>query len=194
LFAGIAGEARARRAAEALLSEDSFSGWGVRTVSAAECWFNPMSYHNGSVWPHDNAIIAAGLSRYGRTDFALEILNGLLDATAFLDLQRLPELFCGFERRPGEGPTQYPVACAPQAWAAGAVFMLLQAALGVTVDATTSTISFAHPRLPDSLAHLHIGSLAVGNASVDLVCTRHAHDVDVTVMRRKGEVRVMVVK
>jgi glycogen debranching enzyme len=194
LFAGIAQEARARRVAEALLSEESFSGWGVRTVSAAESWFNPMSYHNGSVWPHDNALIAAGLSRYGRTDFALTILNGLLDATAFLELQRLPELFCGFDRRPGEGPTQYPVACAPQAWAAGAVFMLLQAALGVTLDATTGTISLAHPRLPDSLEHLHIGNLAVGGASVDLVCTRHAHDVDVTVMRRKGDVRVVVVK
>jgi glycogen debranching enzyme len=194
LFAGIAREDRAKRAAETLLSPESFSGWGVRTVSAGESWFNPMSYHNGSVWPHDNAIIAAGLSRYGRTELALTILNGLLDATAFLELQRLPELFCGFERRPGEGPTQYPVACAPQAWASGAVFMLLQASLGLTVDATAHTVSLAHPRLPESIAHIHIGNLAVGAASVDLVCTRHAHDVDVTVLRRRGDVRVMVVK
>jgi glycogen debranching enzyme len=194
LYAGIAREDRAKRAAEMLLAPDSFSGWGVRTVSASECWFNPMSYHNGSVWPHDNAIIASGLSRYGRTDLALTILNGLLDSSSFLELQRLPELFCGFDRRPGEGPTLYPVACSPQAWSAGAVFMLLQAALGVTVDATAHTVSLSGPRLPESIAHLHIGNLSVGSASVDLVCTRHAHDVDVTVLRRKGDVRVMVVK
>jgi glycogen debranching enzyme len=194
LFAGIAREDRARRAADALVSPDMFSGWGVRTLSSSESWFNPMSYHNGSVWPHDNAIIAAGLSRYGRTDLALTILNGLLDSTAFLELQRLPELFCGFDRRAGEGPTLYPVACSPQAWAAGTVFMLLQASLGLTVDATAHTVSLSHPRLPESIAHLHIGNLTVGAASVDLVCTRHAHDVDVTVLRRKGDVRVMVVK
>jgi glycogen debranching enzyme len=194
LYAGIAREDRAKRAAETLLSPDAFSGWGVRTVSASESWFNPMSYHNGSVWPHDNSIIAAGLSRYGRTDLALTILNGLLDATGFLELQRLPELFCGFDRRPGEGPTLYPVACSPQAWAAGAVFLLLQASLGLAVDATAHTVSLSHPRLPESIAHLHIGNLSVGAASVDLVCTRHAHDVDVTVLRRKGDVRVTVVK
>ncbi len=194
LYAGIARDDRAKRAADILVAPDSFSGWGVRTVSASETWFNPMSYHNGSVWPHDNAMIAAGLSRYGRTDLALTILNGLLDATAFLELQRLPELFCGFDRRPGEGPTQYPVACSPQAWAAGAVFMLLQATLGMNVDATAHTVSLSSPRLPESISHLHIGGLTVGTASVDLVCTRHAHDVDVTVLRRKGDVRVMVVK
>jgi glycogen debranching enzyme len=194
LYAGIARDDRAKRAADMLLAPDSFSGWGVRTVSATECWFNPMSYHNGSVWPHDNAIIASGLSRYGRTDLALTILNGLLDSTAFLELQRLPELFCGFDRRPGEGPTLYPVACSPQAWSAGSVFLLLQAALGLTVDATAHTVSLSNPRLPESIAHLHIGNLSVGTSSVDLVCTRHAHDVDVTVLRRKGDVRVMVVK
>ncbi len=194
LYAGIAKEDRAKLAAETLMGVDAFSGWGVRTVSALETWFNPMSYHNGSVWPHDNAIIAAGLSRYGRTDLALAILNGLLDATPFLELQRLPELFCGFERRHGEGPTLYPVACSPQAWAAGAVFMLLQAVLGLSVDATARTVSLSHPRLPESIAHLHIGHLSVGSASVDLVCTRHAHDVDVSVLRRKGDVRVLVVK
>jgi len=194
LYSGIARDDRAKRAADMLLAPDSFTGWGVRTVSANEVWFNPMSYHNGSVWPHDNAIIASGLSRYGRTDLALTIMNGLLDTTSFLELQRLPELFCGFDRRPGEGPTLYPVACSPQAWAAGAVFLLLQAALGLTVDATAHTVSLSSPRLPESISHLHIGNLSIGTASVDLVCTRHAHDVDVTVLRRKGDVRVMVVK
>src|SRR5262249_43161444 len=122
LYTGIATRPHALRVAEQLLSVDSFSGWGVRTVTSGESRYNPMSYHNGSVWPHDNAIIASGLARYGLKIAAGRILAGLFDASLFVDLRRLPELFCGFDRRPGEGPTLYPVACAPQAWSAGAPF------------------------------------------------------------------------
>jgi glycogen debranching enzyme len=194
LAAGIARRDRGRKVAETLVREDAFSGWGVRTVAAAETFFNPMSYHNGSVWPHDNAIIAAGLAAYRRTDLALAVLQGLFDATTFLELQRLPELFCGFDRRPGEGPTLYPVACSPQAWAAGAVFMLLQSMLGLQLDAPTRTVTFTQPRLPESIAHIHIGGLTVGPGTLDLVCARHAHDVNVTVLRRQGDVQLIVVK
>ena len=194
LIAGLPREDRAQRAAETLVAPDSFSGWGVRTVSAREVFFNPMSYHNGSVWPHDSAIVAAGLARYKRTDLALAILQGLFDATTHLEWHRLPELFCGFDRRPGVGPTSYPVACAPQAWAAGAAFMLLQATLGLEVDATERTVYFTRPRLPEAISHLHIGGLTVGDGSLDLVCSRHAHDVDVSVFGRTGDVRVVVVK
>jgi glycogen debranching enzyme len=157
-------------------------------------FFNPMSYHNGSVWPHDSAIVAAGLARYRRTDLALAVLQGLFEATTHLEWHRLPELFCGFERRAGVGPTSYPVACSPQAWAAGAAFMLLQSALGLDIDATTRTVHFVQPHLPESLAHLHIGGLRVGEGSIDLVCSRHAHDVDISVFGRTGDVRVVVVK
>jgi glycogen debranching enzyme len=194
LFAGLPREDRALRTAETLVASDSFSGWGVRTVSSREVFFNPMSYHNGSVWPHDSAIVAAGMARYKRTDLALAILQGLFDATTHLEWHRLPELFCGFERRPGVGPTSYPVACAPQAWAAGAAFMLLQAALGLDLDATTRTVYFTRPRLPEAVSHLHIGGLRVGDGSLDLVCSRHAHDVDISVFGRTGDVRVVVVK
>ena len=119
LFTGIADRERARRVANVLLSQESFSGWGVRTVAAGEARYNPMSYHNGSIWPHDNALIAQGLAHYGLKEGVLRILTGLFEASTFLDLHRLPELFCGFERRPGEGPTLYPVACSPQSLVGG---------------------------------------------------------------------------
>ncbi|HKW86823.1 MAG TPA: amylo-alpha-1,6-glucosidase, partial [Nitrospiraceae bacterium] len=135
LFTGIASQERARCIADSLLGKDFFSGWGIRTVAASEARFNPMSYHNGSVWPHDNALIAIGLARYGLKESVLKIMTGLFDASLLVDLHRLPELFCGFVRRPGESPTLYPVACAPQAWSAASVFMLLQACLGLTIHA-----------------------------------------------------------
>ncbi|HEY2945844.1 MAG TPA: amylo-alpha-1,6-glucosidase, partial [Vicinamibacteria bacterium] len=194
LFSGIASPERAARAAHTLLHEDSFSGWGVRTVSASELRYNPMSYHNGSIWPHDNAMIAAGFARYGMTEHILPILRGLFDASGFLELHRMPELFCGFKRRPGEGPTLYPVACSPQAWAAGAVFMLLQACLGLTVDGPRRQIVFARPRLPEFLQTVTILGLKVGEAAVDLALQRHPHDVSINVLRREGPVEIINVK
>src|SRR5699024_5281723 len=135
LFTGIASPERAARVAQALLDQRSFSGWGIRTVARGEARYNPMSYHHGSIGPHDNGIVAAGLARRGRKDAAEKIMAGLFDASLFVDLNRMPELFCGFRRRPGEGPTLYPVACSPQAWAAGVVYQLLQACLGLRVEA-----------------------------------------------------------
>ena len=164
LFAGIASPNRAWRVAHTLLNESSFSGWGVRTLDSTEARYNPMSYHNGSVWPHDNALIALGMARYGRKDGALRILSGLFDASTWLDLHRMPELFCGFHRRAHEGPTLYPVACAPQSWAAGSVFLLLQACLGLTIDGIGKRISFERPELPQQLDRLALRQLRVGDA------------------------------
>lgn len=194
LFAGIVSPAHARRTAETLLSDASFSGWGIRTVAASELRYNPMSYHNGSIWPHDNALIAAGFARYGLGRELLRPFDGLCQAAIFLDLQRLPELFCGFHQRSGEGPTLYPVACLPQAWASGAVFMLLQACLGVTVDARACEVRFDNPILPSFLPQVRIGNLDVGGARLDLLVKRHPHDVSLTVLRRKGPVRIVVNK
>jgi glycogen debranching enzyme len=194
LFTGIASPERARRTATTLLNEHCFSGWGIRTLSAAEARYNPLSYHNGSVWPHDNALIAAGFSRYGLRDAVLFPFEGLFTASLSLDLHRLPELFCGFSRRPGEGPTLYPVACAPQAWAAGSIFMLLEACLGITVDGQARQVSFSHPVLPESIRELRITNLRVGEGTLDLLLENHADDVGLTVLRRQGEVRVVVVK
>ncbi|MFB3816403.1 MAG: glycogen debranching N-terminal domain-containing protein [Candidatus Methylomirabilales bacterium] len=191
LLTRIASPERAALLATGLLGPEFFSGWGIRTVAANEVRYNPMSYHNGSVWPHDNALIALGLARYDHGPQALSILGGLFDASLFLELHRMPELFCGFKRRPGEGPTAYPVACAPQAWAAGAVFMLLQACLGLSIDAAGREILFHRPLLPPFLERVRLTDLRVADASVDLLLERHTGDVAINVLRREGQVQIV---
>jgi glycogen debranching enzyme len=190
LFSGIAADEYARRVAQTLLSEGSFSGWGIRTLDASEARYNPMSYHNGSVWPHDNAIIAAGFARYGLKDEVNTILTGLFNASLYFELLRLPELFCGFTRREGVGPTLYPVACSPQAWAAGAAFLLLQTCLGLSIHADQSNVYFTAPALPDLVEEVHIKDLRVGTSYVDLVVDRSFRGVGVK--RREGGVNVVI--
>ena len=191
LYGGIAEQKRGLRTAHALLSKEFFSGWGIRTIATSEARYNPMSYHNGSVWPHDNAIIAAGMAAYGDKQGAMKVLTGIFDASLFIALHRLPELFCGFSRRPGESPTLYPTACAPQAWAAGAGFQLLQACLGLQIDGTRHLVSFDRPVLPPFLERVHIWNLSVGTARLDLVLDRHESEVSVRVARRVGEAEVV---
>ncbi|MFL6232450.1 MAG: glycogen debranching N-terminal domain-containing protein [Thermoanaerobaculia bacterium] len=194
LLTEIASRPRAWRVAHTLLNESSFSGWGIRTLDANEVRYNPMSYHNGSVWPHDNSLIALGMSRYGRKDGAVKVLTGLFEAIQHFDLQRMPELFCGFRQRPHEGPTLYPVACAPQAWAAGSIFLLIQACLGLDVDGPGARICLDRPELPSCIDRLTLRNLRVGDASVDLVFERYGKDVGVHLDRREGEVEVVMVK
>jgi glycogen debranching enzyme len=190
LFSGIATDEYARRVAQTLLSESSFSGWGIRTLDASEVRYNPMAYHNGSVWPHDNSLIAAGFARYGLKEEVNIVLTGLLNASLFFEFQRLPELFCGFARREGVGPTLYPVACSPQAWAAGSVFLLLQTCLGLSVHAESSNVYFTSPSLPDLVKEVHIKDLRVSASHVDLVVDRSFRGVGVK--RRDGEVNVVI--
>jgi glycogen debranching enzyme len=194
LFTGIARPERARRLAQTLLAGESFSGWGIRTVGASEARYNPMSYHNGAVWPHDNALIAQGLARYGLGTKAVQILTGLFEASLYFELRRIPELFCGFSQQPGEGPVPYPVACAPQAWSAASVFLLLQSCLGLSVNGPEAQVYFINPCLPTTLGELRIHNLEVPGGAVDLLLVRHKHDVGVNVLRREGTVRVTVVK
>jgi glycogen debranching enzyme len=192
LYCGIATPEHAQRIAESMLSEDGFNGWGIRTIFAGETRYNPMSYHNGSVWPHDTAIVAAGLARYGHTEAALHILTGMFNASTFFDLGRLPELFCGFNRLPGQGPTLYPVACSPQAWASGTVFMLLQACLGMEFSPDSkSQVCFNHPRLPPQIGRVWIKGLRFGDVGVvDLAIRRHGSDVALHIKHRQGDVGV----
>jgi glycogen debranching enzyme len=194
LYSGIARPERALRVANTLMTPAFFSGWGLCTVAVSEPRYNPMSYHNGSIWPHDNAIIAAGLARYGFKEAVLKLLSGLFDASLFINLHRLPELFCGFNRRPGEGPTLYPVACSPQTWASTAVFMVLQACMGLSLHHSTSQICFRSPLLPSFLEALHLTNLTLGETSVDLLLSRHPQDVSLQVLRRSGDVDIMIVK
>jgi glycogen debranching enzyme len=194
LFTGIVSRERALRTARTLLAADSFTGWGVRTVAAGEARYNPMAYHDGSVWPHDNALIAQGMARYGMAEESLRIWTGLFDAGTYFELYRMPELFCGFAQEPGQGPVLYPVACSPQAWSAASVFMLFQACLGLEISALDNRIYLTRPQLPASLGELRIHNLEVAGATVDLLLVRHADDVGLNVLRREGDVEILVVK
>ena len=192
LLTGIAAPDRAARVAETLLGMACFSGWGVRTVAVSAARYNPMSYHNGSVWPHDNALIALGFARYGLKAGVLRIFESQFDAAGYMDLRRLPELFCGFSWRKLNAPTLYPVACSPQAWASASVFALVQASLGLRFDADAVEIRLDRPVLPDFLDTLHVRGLQARRGAADLLLRRHGDEVAVTITRRQGDVPVIV--
>lgn len=193
LFAGIVSQERAERVAASLTARDGFSGWGIRTVARSEARYNPMSYHNGSVWPHDNALIALGFARYGLKEAVGQVLGGLFEASAYFEQRRLPELLCGFLRRQRKGPTNYPVACSPQAWASAAPFALLQACMGLELDHRANDIRFVSPWLPEYLEEVHIRGLTMGETTVDVMLRRHESDVAVTVLNRTGNARVVAI-
>jgi glycogen debranching enzyme len=191
LFAGLPSAARADKVAAQLLAPAFNSGWAIRTLADGERRFNPMSYHNGSVWPHDTALCAAGLARYGARDAVLQLTNGLFEAAVRFNM-RLPELFCGFKRAAGEAPIAYPVACLPQAWAAGSPFMTLQACLGLRIDGWRGEIHVEQPQLPVGVDRLSIHRLIVAGASVDLTFQRLGDRVVVfSHDRTSSQVRVL---
>jgi len=191
LFTGIASTTQASQMVGSFLAPELSSGWGIRTIASDEKRYNPMSYHNGSIWPHDNALIAFGCKDMPGKELGLRILTSLLDMSLFVDQHRLPELICGFPRLPGKAPTLYPVACAPQAWAAGAVFMTLQACLGLSIDARASKIRLQYTALPASLQRVEIHNLRVGAASLDLAFERYSESVGVNILRRTGNVEIV---
>ncbi|HWM47140.1 MAG TPA: amylo-alpha-1,6-glucosidase [Xanthobacteraceae bacterium] len=193
LFTGIATPEHALSVARQLIEPRFFTGWGIRTVARDESRYNPMSYHNGSVWPHDNALIAMGFSRYGFAEGVDRICTGMMSAAGYMDFRRLPELFCGFRRNRGRGPTLYPVACSPQAWAAATPFALLHAALGFEFDADRKEIRLRNPHLPSDVGDLTIRDLRLGEGSVDLVLRGRGNDVSLRVLRSDGGVRVSAV-
>jgi glycogen debranching enzyme len=194
LFAGIASPERAQRVCAGLLDGNFFAGWGIRTLAASQARYNPMSYHNGSIWPHDNAIIALGFNRYGFKDGILRIISGMFSASNYIDLGRLPELLCGFARQPRTGPTLYPVACAPQAWATATPFALIQAALGLDFDYWRREIRLTRPRLPDFLDQLRLQGVRLGDKAADLRIDRHESLVSVHVPRRAESLDIIVVQ
>jgi len=198
LWTGLATPEAAASIARQLLSPTSFSGWGVRTLDEREARYNPMSYHNGSVWPHDNALVALGLARYGYRQEAMRILTGLFDTARAMPMLRLPELFCGFNRREDEGPTHYPVACSPQAWASGSVFALLEAVTGMAIGRDERTgrvqVHLRHPVLPGPINTLEISGLRLDDEEIDLQLHRGDHDVGVLVRRRTSGIDVLISK
>ena len=193
LWSGIASPEHAGRIVDGLMGQTFFSGWGIRTIPTDAARYNPMSYHNGSIWPHDNALIAAGMARYGRTESAMQLFSCTFESSLHFEAHRLPELFCGFKRRPGAGPTLYPVACSPQAWAAAAVFGMLQACLGLEIHARRSEIVLQAPRLPSFIDWIRISRVGTPGASVDLLLQRYERNVGIEVLRKDADVRVTVV-
>jgi glycogen debranching enzyme len=192
LFSRIADPDKARVAMQNLLTEDMFSGWGIRTISRDEKNYNPMSYHNGSIWPHDNALIAFGMHRYTYKEGVNKIFEGMMDTSLYMEDKRLPELFCGFNRRVSEGPTAYPVACSPQAWAVASVFMMLQSCLGIEINAKEKCLRFNNPSLPGFLDYVQITDLKINSASVSFLAERQSHSVAIKILEKKGELDVIV--
>lgn len=195
LFTGIISDDKAERVIQRLLERDMAAGWGIRTLSSKMPGFNPMSYHNGSVWPHDNALAAAGMKRYGHHDGTTEVASQLFSAGARFPNYRLPELFCGFgrEARFFSVPAEYPVRCSPQAWASGAPLLLLQAFLGLSADARLNQV-YVRPKLPLWLSGVIIRHLRIGSHRVDLHIQKDKGETEVSVLKNEGGVDVIVEK
>jgi glycogen debranching enzyme len=192
LYCDIVEARRAETMAERLFRPDLFSGWGIRTMSKAARSYNPMSYHNGTVWPHDNALIAAGLKRYGYVDATNRLATAMFDVATHSDYMRLPELFCGFVRREPNPPVEYPAACAPQAWAAGAPFLLLQAMLGISAHANENLLTVNKPHLPRWLGRVRLHDLRVGESKLSLEFHRDDRSTSFSILSKEGDVRVVM--
>ncbi len=192
LFSGILDDDRAHLVADRLVDTDMHSGWGIRTLSRAVPKYNPMSYHNGSIWPHDNAIIVEGLRRIGRTQDAHDVLRGMLEAAQFEPDFRLPELFCGFDRNNSFKPIDYPVSCSPQAWAAGSMFQMLKVCLNMQPDALRQTLRIVEPSLPPWLNRVTLTGLRVGSAVVDLLFTAQDGFTACKVLHKSGKLKVII--
>jgi glycogen debranching enzyme len=193
LWCGIAPPERAHRLAERLMRPDVFTGWGVRTLASGEVRYNPMGYHVGSVWPHDNALFAAGLKRYGEDDYFRLVISGFFESARHFPDLRIPELFCGYDRAQYRVPVRYPVACSPQAWAAAAPLLFLRALLGIVPDAPNNELWIVRPQLPEWLRVVSVDNLHVGPNVVDLRYEREGDHTLTDVARIDGDLRVVFV-
>ena len=192
LSLGILAPERAYSVAERLRAPDMFNGWGIRTLSSLSPAYNPMGYHVGSVWPHDNAIIAAGLRSIGLVDQALELCQGLIDMMLHQPYNRPPELLCGYERVEDKAPVNYPVACSPQAWATGSIFQLLQTMANLVPDARNNCLRIIDPALPESINSLLLHNLRVGQTLLDLEFERSGNTTACRVAKKRGNLRVVI--
>jgi glycogen debranching enzyme len=194
LFTGIADVEKAGKLVEVLMKNNMFTGFGIRTLASGEVRYNPMSYHNGSVWPHDTALIAYGFSRYGYQLEVLKIMQGLFDAALYFELQRLPELFCGFSREKSKAPIEYPVACSPQAWSVASLYMILQSAMGLEINAVNKKIIFKKPLLPKFLASVQLDGLILEKELTRIELKKYRKDTGINVLEKKDDWDVLVIK
>jgi glycogen debranching enzyme len=189
---GIFTPEKAQSVAERLLAPDLFSGWGIRTLSRLSPAYNPMGYHTGSVWPHDNALIALGLRSQGYIDQSLEVTDSILSMTIRQPYQRPPELFCGYDRSEGNEPVQYPVACSPQAWASGSIFQFIHTMANLVPDAPGNYLRIIDPALPEAIERLSIQNLRVGSTLLDLEFERSGSTTACRVTKKRGNLRVVI--
>jgi glycogen debranching enzyme len=192
LWSGIVDEDKAARVARTLLSRGLSSGWGIRTLASRQKPYDPLGYHTGTVWPHDNAIIAHGLKLYGFDDEAIKVMDQLILAGASFPLGRFPELFCGFSRDDVPVPVEYPVACRPQAWSSGAPLLMLRSYGGVTADAPGGKLYIVRPNLPAWLSEMEVLGMRVGAARVDLRFSSIEGVTATQVLRKEGDLEVLV--
>lgn len=192
LWTGIVDEEKANLMAQRLFEKDMFSGWGIRTLSEKEKRYNPMSYHNGSIWPHDNAIILSGLKRYGHLKLVDRLTTAFFDASLFFAHHQLPEVFCGFERTQQYGPTPYPVSCSPQAWASGAIFEIIKALLGLSACASKDHLYFNHPQLPAWLEWIEIRGLKVNGKVINFNINRGKYTSSIEILEKSKDLEVIV--
>ena len=192
LSTGILSREQCKHVAARLREDDMFSGWGIRTLSSQSPAYNPMGYHVGSIWPHDNGMIAAGLRAQGFTQQAFHVAQSILDMTHQQPYQRPPELFCGFDRTPEGAPVRYPVACSPQAWATGTVFQILQVMMNLVPDATKNQLRVVHPHLPESVGHLSVSNLKIGDTTLSLAFERTGGSTACRVVEKRGDLRVVI--
>ena len=196
LETGILDQYYAELVAERLFQKDMFSGWGIRTLSANSLSYNPMSYHNGSIWPHDNSIIASGLAKIGKLDLVLKIMTALFEAGRLMYYKRLPELFCGFSRqfRILDPPVSYPVACNPQAWAAASMFLLIQSMLNIEPDAQSNKLRILNPVIPEWLDSLKLKNISIGKSFIDLEFNKSSSGLVIAVPEKRGKLDVIIRK
>ena len=192
LWSGIVSPDRARRVVDRLMAPDMFSGWGIRTYASGQAGYNPIGYHSGTVWPHDVSLIAAGFKRYGRHEEANRLVGRIFEAAQHFDDFRLPELFCGFDRDHSPVPVPYPVACSPQAWAAGSLFLFLETMLGLRPHADRRELELERPELPDWLQKVTITNLRVGDGAVDLLFHRWRGGTSAEVLRKSRDLDVTI--
>jgi len=192
LFSGLPSPQRARKVVEHLTSGEMFSGWGIRTLSDKEYYYNPMSYHNGSIWPHDNALILKGMKCYGFRSAFIKVIKGIFEATMRMDDLRLPELFCGFRKTHFDEPVPYPVACSPQAWSSSFFFLVLQSMLGLEPDARNRLIYVNNPFLPPWVEEIKLKGLRLGDARLDLLFRQEGEATSFSVLKKRGDIGVVM--
>lgn len=193
LYSGIVNQDKSEAVVKKLLSDEMFNGWGIRTMGKNETGYNPASYHNGSIWPHDNSIIINGLIRYNYHGEAIKVIDGLIKASQYFKYSRLPELFCGFGRKETKRPIEYPVACSPQAWACGSIYLIIQSLLGIDVDAINNRI-YLKPILPDKINKVEIKNLKIGDNRVNFRLIKEGNHIKISEVKIEGNVKLILLK